>query len=87
MEFKLHRKKEIMTCTLCKTGEMLLGTTTVTLERDGAVIVVKAVPARVCENCGNYQLDARVAEQILLTAEDALNKGAEIEITRWRLAS
>ncbi|MBC8082786.1 MAG: type II toxin-antitoxin system MqsA family antitoxin [Hymenobacter sp.] len=76
-----------MTCTLCKTGDMLPGTTTVTLERGGAVVIMKSVPARVCQNCGNYQLDARVAEQILLRAEDALSKGAEVEITRWRLAS
>ncbi|WP_426490665.1 type II toxin-antitoxin system MqsA family antitoxin [Hymenobacter sp. 102] len=75
-----------MTCTLCKTGQLLPGVTTVTLERDGAVVVLKEVPARVCENCGNYQLDASVATQVLNTANEALAKGAEVEITRWRLA-
>ena len=39
-----------MTCGICKTGETQPGTATVTLERDGATVVIKGVPARLCKN-------------------------------------
>lgn len=76
-----------MLCTLCKTGELEPGFATVTLERAGSVVVFKLVPARVCQNCGDYQLSADVAEQLYDRAEAAIAKGAEIEVSRWRLAS
>lgn len=34
-----------MKCVICKHGETQVGTTTVTLERGGLTLVVKAVPA------------------------------------------
>ena len=75
-----------MLCTLCKTGELEPGTATVTLERNGAVVVFRLVPARVCQNCGDYQLSMDVAEQLYQRAEAAIAKGAEVEINRWRMA-
>jgi len=45
-----------MNCLICKTGTTQQGTTTVTLERDTTVIVIKDVPAQVCDNCGEYYL-------------------------------
>ena len=41
-----------MKCVVCKLGETRPGQTTVTLERQGAALVVRSVPAQVCENCG-----------------------------------
>jgi hypothetical protein len=35
----------------CKSGETRLGTTTVTLEREGLTLVMKEVPADICINC------------------------------------
>lgn len=46
-----------MKCVICKQGENLLGTVTVTLERDGTTLVFKNVPAQVCENCGEAYVD------------------------------
>lgn len=43
-----------MKCTICKTGELKPGHTTVVLERDGATIVLKEFPADSCDNCGEY---------------------------------
>lgn len=41
-----------MKCIACKTGDLADGTTIVTLEKDGAIIVFKDVPALVCTQCG-----------------------------------
>ena len=39
-----------MKCVICKHGKTSNGFATVTLERDGLTLVVKKVPARVCQN-------------------------------------
>ena len=53
-----------MTCVLCKNGTTRRGTVTVTLERGKTVVVVRDVPADVCENCGEYYLDSSVAQEV-----------------------
>ena len=60
-----------MTCLICKTGETNPGTTTVTLERDNTVVVIKDVPAQVCDNCGEYYLSEEVSTGIYAIAEEA----------------
>lgn len=50
-----------MKCTFSKTGEMRPGHATVTLQRANTVVVIKAVPAQVCQDCGEYYLDEPVA--------------------------
>ncbi len=46
-------------------------------------MVVKGVPAQVCENCGEYYLSEDAAGNVLGLAEDAVRKGAEVEILRY----
>ena len=41
-----------MKCVICKYGETEPGTTTITLERDNTTLVIKNVPADVCQYCG-----------------------------------
>ena len=50
-----------MRCLICKRGSTEPGTTTVTLERDGLIMVIKGVPAQVCENCAEAYVDEKVA--------------------------
>lgn len=45
-----------MKCVICKTGETAPGKVTVTLQRDEATVLIKDVPAEVCDNCGEYYL-------------------------------
>jgi YgiT-type zinc finger domain-containing protein len=45
-----------MECALCKVGTTEKGTVTVTLERNGAIVLIKEVPAEICTNCGHYYL-------------------------------
>lgn len=72
-----------MNCVICKTGQMLEGKTTVTLQRGETTVVIKDVPAQVCDNCGEYYLSEEMTERVLGVAEAAVSKGAEVEILRW----
>jgi len=72
-----------MKCVICKTGEAHDGHATVTLERNGAVIIVKSVPAAVCDNCGEYYLAEKIAERVYAQAEDAVQRKAEVEIVNY----
>ena len=45
-----------MRCVICKHGETQPGLVTVTLERDESIVIIKRVPAEVCDNCGEYYL-------------------------------
>jgi len=72
-----------MTCVLCKHGETRPGEVTVTLQRGVTTVILKGVPADVCENCGEYYLSDEVAGQVLEKGEAAVNSGAEVEILRY----
>jgi YgiT-type zinc finger domain-containing protein len=72
-----------MKCVICKTGETHPGQATVTLNRGEATLIIKNVPADVCDNCGEYYLSADTAGSVLTLAEDALHKGIEVEVLRW----
>jgi YgiT-type zinc finger domain-containing protein len=72
-----------MNCAICKTGQMVEGKATVTLQREETTIVIKDVPAQICDNCGEYYLSEAMTEQVLSMAEGAVRNGAEVEILRW----
>ena len=72
-----------MKCTFCMQGTTKRGNVIVTLSRGNTVVIVKNVPAEVCENCSEYFLSEKTTEQVLLWAEDAVKKGAEVEILRY----
>ncbi len=70
------------TCPTCKNGTLKSGTTTVTLERSGALIIFKEVPADVCNNCGAYFLSSETSNELYTKASDAIKKGAQVEIMK-----
>ncbi len=72
-----------MTCTICKQGETRPGEATVTLTRGETTVVVKGVPADVCENCGEYYLQDDTSGSVLALAEEAAQKGGEVEIRQF----
>jgi YgiT-type zinc finger domain-containing protein len=72
-----------MKCSLCKTGETHPGKTTVTLERDGSVVVIRDVPAEICEDCGEYYLDEVTTRRAYMAAEQACSRHVEVEIQRY----
>jgi YgiT-type zinc finger domain-containing protein len=72
-----------MKCVICKTGDVTDGRTTVTLQRDETTVVIKHVPAKVCGQCGEYYLSEEMTGKVMAMAEEAVSKGAEVEILRW----
>ncbi|MCF7914764.1 MAG: type II toxin-antitoxin system MqsA family antitoxin [Spirochaetaceae bacterium] len=73
-----------MNSLICRTGTTKPGTTTVTLERDTTVIVIKDVPAQVCDYCGEYYLSEEVTSQIYALAEEAVKRKVEVEFLHYR---
>ena len=72
-----------MNCVVCKHGETHPGAVTVTLQRGDTTIIVKRVPAEVCANCGEYYLSEDVTRRVFTLGEEAVAKGAEVEILRY----
>ena len=72
-----------MKCVICKTGDVVEGITTVTLQRGDTTVVIKNVPAQVCEQCGEYYLSEDMTDKVLAMAESAVPKGAEVGVLRW----
>ena len=72
-----------MNCALCRHGNTRLGEVTVTFQREGTTVILKGVPAGVCDNCGESYLAERVTEKVLARAEDAVKSGAEVVILRF----
>ncbi|MCK6451625.1 MAG: type II toxin-antitoxin system MqsA family antitoxin [Alphaproteobacteria bacterium] len=72
-----------MSCAVCKFGTPRPGFTSVTLERDDSVVVIQNVPAEICETCGEYYLEAEVAEAVYALAEEVLRKGEQVAVAKY----
>ena len=72
-----------MRCVVCKQGETRKGTATVTLERDGAILVFKKVPAEVCEVCGEEYVDEQTTVRLLAAAEEAVQAGVQVDVREY----
>ena len=66
-----------MSCVICKTGQLVGGTATITLQRGETTVVIKNVPADVCDNCGEYYLSEEMTERVMELGESA------VEVLRW----
>jgi YgiT-type zinc finger domain-containing protein len=72
-----------MTCVICKRGNTKPGTATLTIERGGLTLVIKAVPAEVCEVCGESYIDEATTAQLLQQAEQAFQAGVQVEVRTY----
>jgi YgiT-type zinc finger domain-containing protein len=68
---------------MCKHGMTQPGKVTVTLHRDETVVVIKEVPADVCQQCGEYYLDEMTTARIMAMAEEAVKHNVEVEVLRY----
>jgi len=75
-----------MECALCKVGATEKGKVTVTLERDGAIVLIKDVPAEVCTNCGHYYLSEEITRLVMDKGNAAIESGAELEVFKLQVA-
>jgi YgiT-type zinc finger domain-containing protein len=72
-----------MICVTCKTGQYKEGQTTVILTIDETSVIIKEVPALVCDQCGEYILSSEITRHVLDIAREARSKGTEVEIRKF----
>ena len=75
-----------MKCVICKNGKTQAGKATVTLEREKTTLVVKDVPAEVCENCGEEYVNEKTTARLLKTAEEAVRAGVQVDVRLFEAA-
>jgi len=75
-----------MECALCKVGATEKGKVTIKLERDGAIVLIKDVPAEICTNCGHYYLSEEITRLVMEKGNTAIENGAELEVFKLQLA-
>ena len=75
-----------MKCVICNLGRTRPGTTTMTLERENSTLVVKQVPAQVCENCGEAWLEEDTVAHLESLLETMVSNGTEVALQRYAVA-
>ncbi|NNM86112.1 MAG: type II toxin-antitoxin system MqsA family antitoxin [Phycisphaerales bacterium] len=76
-----------MQCAICKHGRTEPSEVTVTLERPGATVVFRHVPAEVCDSCGEQYVDEPTTSRLLKQANVAAKSGVELEIRAYAATS
>ena len=69
-------------CPLCA-GRREPGRTTFTAELGFGVVVVRHVPALVCDQCGEEWIEDSVAAALEAVVEEARAKQSLVEVTDW----
>jgi YgiT-type zinc finger domain-containing protein len=72
-----------MKCVICKQGDTQPGTATATLIQEILTLVVKGVPAQVCENCGEEYADEATTARLLQVAEEAVQAGVQVDVRQY----
>lgn len=76
-----------MKCAICRHGHTRPGTASITLERDGAAILIRDVPGDICDTCGEVYHSAEVTARVLEQAERAYQDGVTVEVRHYREAA
>jgi len=71
-----------MNCVLCK-ANLTKGNVNHIVDLGEGIIIIKNVPANICEQCGEYYLDTNTALKIEPILEDIKKNKAEIFIVNY----
>jgi YgiT-type zinc finger domain-containing protein len=82
----IEEEGERMNCVICRTGSVKPGTTTFTVDKDGHTYVLRDVPARVCQQCGEPYFDAEVTQHVLAQVERASETGVQVAVLTYKAA-
>lgn len=66
-----------MTCPICGNGELREGTTTFAADVGATVVIVRKVPAEVCDVCGEAFISDVVGDELQSAVDDAKARGTE----------
>ncbi len=64
-----------MQCAACQQGETRTGVANLGFARGGVEVVVRGVPADICEACTEFFVDEVTSHQVIALAEDAIAHG------------
>jgi len=70
-------------CPICHNGELLQGFADKALSYKGMTLVVKDVPATICDNCGERYFDAVVTQRLLALAREACAAGVVVDVRQY----
>ena len=66
-------------CPLCG-GQKRVGTTTFSVDNGESLVVVRTVPATICEQCGEEWIDNETAQALERIVAEAQAKHTQVEI-------
>jgi YgiT-type zinc finger domain-containing protein len=72
-----------MKCVICRNGETTPGLADKAFSYDGMTLVLKDVPAEICDNCGERYFDADVTGKLLKLARSAAVEGVVVDVRRY----
>ncbi len=72
-----------MKCAICRNGNTENGFATVVLERDNTTLVIKKVPAKICNNCGEEYITSEINRKLLSYARDKVGHGVTLELLEF----
>ena len=73
-------------CVICRSGEVRAGATTLTVERGKMTVVLKEIPARVCDSCGEAYFDETTTARIESIVEQLQRSGVEVAVQEFLAA-
>lgn len=69
-----------MKCGICGHRGTVPGKTTIPLERGEFLLVMRDVPAEICENCGEAFVDEKTTSRLLAEANALADSGVKVDI-------
>lgn len=75
-----------MKCAICRDGQTRPGTATHTLTRGDTVMVIRNVPAEICDTCGEQYFDEKATKRLGEVFEDAIRAGVQVDVREYSAA-
>lgn len=70
-------------CPLCRNGELHPGSADKTMTIGESTLVVKEVPALICDTCGERYFNSDITQRLLDLARDVHSQGVLIDVRRY----
>ena len=72
-----------MKCAICRNGETSPGSTIYTFTDDETIVVVKDVPAQICDNCGEEYFDSETTGRLLKGSVGEVDHDVDVEVRSY----